>query len=131
MRYRCDGVFYEMVPPPRHLAMVISSRIKVMSNLDIAERRLPQDGRIELNVGGNQVDMRVSILPTMFGESAVIRVLDRGNVGLDLNRIGMAPDLLAKFRQIIGKPNGIVLVTGPTGPGKTTTLHSARSELND
>ena len=77
MRYRCDGVLYEMVPPPRHLAMAIASRIKVMSNLDIAERRLPQDGRIELNVGGNPVDMRVSVLPTMFGESVVIRVLDR------------------------------------------------------
>ncbi|MCS7046255.1 MAG: ATPase, T2SS/T4P/T4SS family [Gemmataceae bacterium] len=89
LRYRCDGVMYEMVPPPRHLAMAISTRIKVMANLDIAERRLPQDGRIELNVGGNQVDMRVSILPTMFGESCVIRVLDRGNVGLDLNRIGI------------------------------------------
>jgi type IV pilus assembly protein PilB len=131
LRYRCDGVMYEMVPPPRHLAAAIATRIKVMSNLDIAERRLPQDGRIELNVGGNQVDMRVSILPTMFGESAVIRVLDRGNVGLDLNRIGMAPELLAKFRQIIAKPNGIVLVTGPTGSGKTTTLYSALSELND
>src|SRR5207302_4360526 len=83
MRYRCDGILYEMVPPPRHLAMAISSRIKVMSNLDIAERRLPQDGRIELNVGGNQVDMRVSVLPTMFGESVVIRVLDRTNTSLD------------------------------------------------
>ena len=92
MRYRCDGVLYEMVPPPRHLAMAIASRIKVMSNLDIAERRLPQDGRIELNVGGNPVDMRVSILPTMFGESVVIRVLDRTNVSLDLNKIGMEPD---------------------------------------
>ncbi|MEI7684135.1 MAG: ATPase, T2SS/T4P/T4SS family [Planctomycetota bacterium] len=131
LRYRCDGVMYEMVPPPRHLAAAISTRIKVMANLDIAERRLPQDGRIELNVGGNQVDMRVSILPTMFGESCVIRVLDRGNVGLDLNRIGMESDLLAKFRLLIQKPNGIFLVTGPTGSGKTTTLYSALSELND
>ena len=88
MRYRCDGVLYEMVPPPRHLATAISSRIKVMSNLDIAERRLPQDGRIELNVGGNPVDMRVSVLPTMFGESVVIRVLDRTVVSLDLDKIG-------------------------------------------
>ncbi len=131
LRYRCDGVMYEMVPPPRHLAMAISSRIKVMSNLDIAERRLPQDGRIELNVGGNQVDMRVSILPTMFGESCVIRVLDRGNVGLDLNRIGMEPDLITQFRNLIKKPNGISLVTGPTGSGKTTTLYSAINELNE
>jgi type IV pilus assembly protein PilB len=130
MRYRCDGVLYEMVPPPRHLATAIASRIKVMSNLDIAERRLPQDGRIELNVGGNPVDMRVSILPTMFGESVVIRVLDRTVVSLDLNKIGMDPDLLSTFRGLIAKPNGIILVTGPTGAGKTTTLYSALNELN-
>jgi type IV pilus assembly protein PilB len=130
MRYRCDGVLYEMVPPPRHLAAAIASRIKVMSNLDIAERRLPQDGRIELNVGGNPVDMRVSVLPTMFGESVVIRVLDRTVVSLDLNKIGMPPELLAEFRQLIAKPNGIILVTGPTGAGKTTTLYSALNELN-
>ncbi len=130
MRYRCDGTLYEMVPPPRHLAMAIASRIKVMSNLDIAERRLPQDGRIELNVGGNPVDMRVSILPTLFGESVVIRVLDRTNTSLDLNKIGMEPEMLAEFREIINKPNGIVLVTGPTGAGKTTTLYSALNELN-
>ena len=131
MRYRCDGVLYEMVPPPRHLANAISSRIKVMANLDISERRLPQDGRIELNIGGNSVDMRVSVLPTMFGESVVIRVLDKGNVGLSLDKIGMPPELLGEFRQVIKKPNGIVLVTGPTGSGKTTTLYSALSELND
>src|SRR6266513_3886284 len=130
MRYRCDGVLYEMVPPPRHLAAAISSRIKVMSNLDIAERRLPQDGRIELNVGGNQVDMRVSVLPTMFGESVVIRVLDRTVVSLDLERVGLEPAMLATFRELIHKPNGIVLVTGPTGAGKTTTLYSALNELN-
>ncbi len=130
MRYRCDGTLYEMVPPPRHLAMAIASRIKVMSNLDIAERRLPQDGRIELNVGGNPVDMRVSILPTMFGESVVIRVLDRSNTSLDLNKIGMEPETLANFRELIAKPNGIILVTGPTGAGKTTTLYSALNELN-
>jgi len=131
MRYRCDGVLYEMVPPPRHLAPAIASRIKVMANLDIAERRLPQDGRIELNVGGNPVDMRVSVLPTMFGESVVIRVLDRTNVGLRLDNLGMPPDLLAQFRAVIRKPNGIILVTGPTGAGKTTTLYSALAELND
>jgi type IV pilus assembly protein PilB len=130
MRYRCDGVLYEMVPPPRHLATAISSRIKVMSNLDIAERRLPQDGRIELNIGGNTVDMRVSVLPTMFGESIVIRILDKGRVGLDLDKIGMPADLLAQFREVMVKPNGITLVTGPTGAGKTTTLYSALSELN-
>jgi len=131
MRYKCDGVLYEMVPPPRHLATAIASRIKVMANLDIAERRLPQDGRIELNVGGNRIDMRVSVLPTMFGESVVIRVLDQSNVGLSLDRIGMPPKLLGQFRQVIRKPNGICLVTGPTGSGKTTTLYSALSELND
>jgi type IV pilus assembly protein PilB len=131
MRYRCDGILYEMVPPPRHLAMAISSRIKVMSNLDIAERRLPQDGRIELNVGGNPVDMRVSVLPTMFGESVVIRVLDRTVVSLDLTKVGMETATLAQFRQLIHKPNGIVLVTGPTGAGKTTTLYSALNELNE
>ena len=130
MRYRCDGILYEMVPPPRHLATAISSRIKVMSNLDIAERRLPQDGRIELNIGGTSIDMRVSVLPTMFGESIVIRVLDKGRVGLDLDKIGMPADILVDFREIIQKPNGITLVTGPTGAGKTTTLYSALSELN-
>jgi type IV pilus assembly protein PilB len=131
MRYRCDGVLYEMVPPPRHLATAISTRIKVMANLDIAERRMPQDGRIELSVGGNPVDMRVSILPTLFGESVVIRVLDRSVVSLDLDKIGMEPELLAQFRELIHKPNGIVLVTGPTGSGKTTTLYSALNELNE
>jgi type IV pilus assembly protein PilB len=131
LRYRCDGVLMELVPPPRHLAMAISSRIKVMSNLDIAERRLPQDGRIELNLGGNMVDMRVSVLPTMFGESVVIRVLDRTVVQLDLNKIGMDTATLTTFRQLIRKPNGIILVTGPTGSGKTTTLYSALNELNE
>ena len=131
MRYKCDGVLYEMVPPPRHLGTAIASRIKVMANLDIAERRLPQDGRIELNVGGNRIDMRVSVLPTLFGESTVIRVLDKSAVGLSLDRIGMPIHILNQFRQVIKKPNGIVLVTGPTGSGKTTTLYSALSELND
>ena len=132
MRYRCDGVLYEMVPPPRHLAMAITSRIKVMSNLDIAERRLPQDGRIELNVGGNPVDMRVSVLPTMFGESVVIRVLDRTVVSLDLNKRRHASRTCwPSSAQLIHKPNGIVLVTGPTGAGKTTTLYSALNELNE
>lgn len=131
IRVRADGVLYEMVPPPRHLAPAIVSRIKVMANLDIAERRLPQDGRIELNVGGNSVDLRVSVLPTMFGESVVMRVLDRTVVQLDLNKIGMDPQTLSRFREIIHRPNGIVLVTGPTGSGKTTTLYSALNELND
>jgi type IV pilus assembly protein PilB len=131
MRYRIDGVLYEMVPPPKHLAMPIVSRIKVMSNLDIAERRMPQDGRIELLVNNQPIDLRISVLPTMFGESVVMRVLDRGNVALDLDRVGMRPDDLDTFRQLIKKPNGIVIVTGPTGSGKTTTLYAALNELND
>jgi type IV pilus assembly protein PilB len=131
IRVRADGVLYEMVPPPRHLANAITTRIKVMAELDIAERRLPQDGRIELNVGGNPVDLRVSVLPTMFGESVVLRVLDRTVVQLDLQKIGMDATILRRFRQIIRNPNGIVLVTGPTGSGKTTTLYSALNELNE
>jgi type IV pilus assembly protein PilB len=130
IRIKADGVLYEMVPPPRHLAFAITTRIKVMANLDIAERRLPQDGRIELTVGGHPVDLRVSVLPTMFGESVVMRVLDRSVVSLDLKNVGMNDELMAKFRTVIAKPNGIVLVTGPTGSGKTTTLYSALNELN-
>jgi type IV pilus assembly protein PilB len=131
IRIRADGVLYEMVPPPRHLALALTTRIKVMANLDIAERRLPQDGRIRLNVGGHPVDIRVSLLPTMFGESAVLRVLDRSVVMLDLNTVmGSDPNILTAFRKVINKPNGIVLVTGPTGSGKTTTLYGALNELN-
>jgi len=131
IRIKADGVLYEMVPPPKHLAFAITTRIKVMANLDIAERRLPQDGRIELQVGGKPVDLRVSVLPTLFGESVVMRVLDRGVVSLDLEKVGLKPEMLRLFREIIRRPNGIVLVTGPTGSGKTTTLYSALSELND
>ncbi len=130
IRIRADGVLYEMVPPPRHLAFAITTRIKVMANLDIAERRLPQDGKIRLTVGGHPVDLRVSVLPTMFGESVVMRVLDRSVVSLDLNNVGMDPTTLAQFREVIRRPNGIVLVTGPTGSGKTTTLYGALNELN-
>ncbi len=130
MRYRIDGVLYEMVPPPRYIALAITSRIKVMANLDIAEHRLPQDGRIELVVGGNPVDLRVAVLPTMFGESVVMRVLDRANIQLDLNKLGLRDDDLAVFRQLTHKPNGIVINTGPTGCGKTTTLYAALQELN-
>lgn len=130
MRYRVDGVLYELVPPPRHLAPAISSRIKVMSNLDIAERRLPQDGRIQLAIGGNNVDIRVSTLPTLFGESVVLRILDRTVVQLDLNKIGMPADTLVRWREVVHKPNGIILVTGPTSSGKTTTLYATLNELN-
>jgi len=130
IRIRSDGVLYEMVPPPRHLAFAITTRIKVMANLDIAERRLPQDGKIRLTVGGHPVDLRVSVLPTMFGESCVLRVLDKSVVMLDLNQVGMDPTTLANFRDVIHRPHGIVLVTGPTGSGKTTTLYAALNELN-
>jgi type IV pilus assembly protein PilB len=130
IRIKADGVLYEMVPPPRHLAFAITTRIKVMANLDIAERRLPQDGRIELTVGGHPVDLRVSVLPTMFGESVVMRVLDRSVTSLSLDSTGMDAPTLKLFRDAIEKPNGIVLVTGPTGSGKTTTLYSAINELN-
>ncbi len=130
MRYRVDGILYELVPPPRHLAPAIASRIKVMSNLDIAERRLPQDGKIQLALGGNNVDIRVSTLPTMFGESVVLRILDRSVVQLDLRKLGMPEDTLAKWMQVIIKPNGIILVTGPTSSGKTTTLYATLNELN-
>jgi type IV pilus assembly protein PilB len=131
MRYRIDGVLYEMVPPPKHLGPAITSRVKVMANLDIAERRLPQDGRIELTVGGNPIDLRIAVLPTMHGESVVMRVLDRSNVELSLDRLGLREDDLVKMRALIRKPNGIVICTGPTGSGKTTTLYAALSELND
>ena len=131
MRYRIDGVLYEMVPPPKHLGPAITSRIKVMASMDIAERRLPQDGRVELTVGGAPVDLRVSVLPTMWGESVVMRVLDRGNVQLQLDRIGLREEDLIDFRGLINRPNGIVIVTGPTGSGKTTTLYAALQELND
>ena len=130
MRYRIDGVLYEMVPPPHHIAVALSSRIKVMANLDIAERRLPQDGRIPLVVGGKPIDLRVSILPTMFGESVVLRVLDRTQVDLSMDKLGLRGRDLEVVEQLIHKPNGIVVVTGPTGCGKTTTLYSALKELN-
>ncbi|MFP3938661.1 MAG: GspE/PulE family protein, partial [Phycisphaerae bacterium] len=131
MRYRIDGLLYEMLPPPKSIAVAIASRVKVMANLDIANRRTPQDGRIPLVVNGNPVDLRVSVLPTMFGESVVMRVLDRSNVELDLDKIGLREDEAETFRQLVHRPNGICVVTGPTGSGKTTTLYSALRELND
>jgi type IV pilus assembly protein PilB len=130
MRYRIDGVLYEMVPPPKHVAVALSSRLKVMANLDIAERRMPQDGRIPLVVHGNPVDLRVSVLPTMFGESVVLRVLDRSQLDLNLDVLGFSKSDLGLVRQLINKPNGVVVVCGPTGSGKTTTLYSALKERN-
>ena len=130
MRYRIDGILYEMVPPPKHVAVALASRIKVMADLDIAERRLPQDGRIPLMVQGNPVDLRVSILPTMFGESVVLRILDRTQVDLKLDVLGLRENEIKVMDNLIHKPNGILIVTGPTGSGKTTTLYSALKELN-
>jgi type IV pilus assembly protein PilB len=130
IRYRVDGALYEMSPPPRHLAMPVISRIKVMSNLNIAERRLPQDGRIQKIIAGRQVDLRVSTLPTQFGESVVLRVLDRSTVNLDLEALGMPPYIYNYICTTIEKPNGIFIVTGPTGSGKTTTLYAALNKIN-
>ncbi|NCA81542.1 MAG: pilus assembly protein PilB [Opitutae bacterium] len=130
IRYRVDGALYEMAPPPRHLALPVTSRLKVISGLNIAERRIPQDGRIQLPVAGRMIDFRVSTLPTQFGESVVLRVLDRSVVSLDLENIGMPDDVYQYFGEDIDKPNGIVIVTGPTGSGKTTTLYSALRRLN-
>ncbi|KPJ62828.1 MAG: pilus assembly protein PilB [Planctomycetes bacterium DG_23] len=131
IRYRIDGVLYEMVPPPKHLGTAITSRLKVMSGLNISERRRPQDGRIRIIAAGHPVDLRISVLPTQFGESTVIRVLDRRAAPLDLELLGMRQDELERFRQHFSRPHGIILVTGPTGCGKTTTLYSALMVLND
>jgi type IV pilus assembly protein PilB len=131
VRYRVDGVLYEMEAPPLHLALPIISRIKVLSNLDISENRLPQDGRILLAVGGRPVDLRVSTLPTIFGESVVMRVLDRSVVRLDLENIGLREDEIKMLKNLINLPHGIIIVTGPTGSGKTTTLYSCLNYAND
>tara|TARA_R110002072_G_scaffold228234_11_gene385365 strand:+ start:64171 stop:65859 length:1689 start_codon:yes stop_codon:yes gene_type:complete len=130
IRYRVDGSLFELEAPPPHLAEALIARIKVMSDLDIAETRLPQDGRIELTVGGRSVDLRVSTLPTMFGESTVMRILDRSNVALSLDNLGLVHSVRDKLREFAGLPHGIVLVTGPTGSGKTTTLYAVLNEAN-
>jgi type IV pilus assembly protein PilB len=130
IRYRVDGALYEMSPPPRTLATAITSRIKVMSNLNIAERRIPQDGRIQTTMAGRQVDLRVSTLPTQFGESIVLRVLDRSTVKLDLAAIGLPKRIYDYICEVIEKPNGIFIVTGPTGSGKTTTLYACLNRIN-
>jgi type IV pilus assembly protein PilB len=130
IRYRVDGALYEMAPPPRHLALPVISRVKVMANMNIAERRLPQDGRIQKNIASRTVDLRVSTLPTQFGESVVLRVLDRSTVNLDLEALGL-PDYIHDYIiEIIHRPNGIFIVTGPTGSGKTTTLYSCLRKIN-
>src|SRR3954467_11528448 len=130
IRYRVDGALYEMAPPPRHLALPVISRVKVMANMNIAERRLPQDGRIQKNVAGRNVDLRVSTLPTQFGESVVLRVLDRSTVNLDLEMLGMPEEIHGFILEMIERPNGIFIVTGPTGSGKTTTLYSCLRKIN-
>jgi type IV pilus assembly protein PilB len=130
IRYRVDGALYEMAPPPRSLASAVTSRIKVMSQMNIAERRVPQDGRIQTTMSGRQVDLRVSTLPTQFGESVVLRVLDRSAVKLDLGAIGMPKRIYDYICEVIEKPNGIFIVTGPTGSGKTTTLYACLNRIN-
>ena len=130
IRYRVDGILYDLKAPPPHLAVALISRVKVMADLDIAETRLPQDGRIELSVGGRPVDLRISTLPTIFGESCVLRILDRSVVSLDLENLGLREDESKLIRGMLDLPHGIVLVTGPTGSGKTTTLYAALNEAN-
>ncbi len=130
IRYRVDGVLYEMVPPPRHFALAVTTRIKVMADMDIAQRRIPQDGRIELHMGGREVDLRVSTIPTVHGESVVMRVLDKSVLMLSLEELGLAHEDLLKVNKLITKPNGIILVTGPTGCGKTTTLYACLRKIN-
>jgi type IV pilus assembly protein PilB len=130
IRYRIDGSLYEMSPPPKHLSISITSRVKVLANLNIAERRIPQDGRIKLTLAGRPVDLRVSTLPTQFGESVVLRVLDQSAVQLDIGQLGMPEDVFEGIQEIVKRPNGIFIVTGPTGSGKTTTLYSALRVVN-
>ncbi len=130
VRYRIDGMLHDVMSLPRNLQLAVISRIKIMSDLDIAERRLPQDGRIQVNVGGRKINIRVSILPAVTGESAVLRILDPSSILLELDSLGFSPDILPNFLSIIKKPNGIILVTGPTGSGKSTTLYTTLNLLN-
>lgn len=131
IRYRIDGALYEMAPPPRSLAIPVTSRVKVLSNMNISESRIPQDGRIKMTIAGRPVDLRVSTLPTQFGESVVLRVLDKSVVNLDLEALSLPEDILQTIRNLVDRPNGIFIVTGPTGSGKTTTLYSALREVNN
>ena len=131
IRYRIDGLLYEVMKPPLKLKHAITSRLKIMSNLDIAERRLPQDGRIKLKMGrGKEMDFRVSVLPCMWGEKVVLRLLDKSNLQLDMTKLGFEEEVLQEFKTAVFKPYGMILITGPTGSGKTTTLYSTLSELN-
>ncbi len=130
IRYRIDGALYEMAPPPKNLAVPVISRIKVLSSMNISETRVPQDGRIKMTIAGRPVDLRVSTLPTAYGESVVLRVLDKSVVNLDLDALSLPSDILQCIRDLVARPNGIFVVTGPTGSGKTTTLYSALREVN-
>ena len=130
IRYRVDGALYEMSPPPKHLALPVTSRLKVLANLNISERRLPQDGRIAYQVGNRKVDLRVSTLPTQFGESVVLRVLDRNSVNLEVESVGLPKAIYDYMLEAVQQPNGIIIVTGPTGSGKTTTLYSCLRRVN-
>src|SRR5262249_37911551 len=131
VRFRIDGVLYEVMRPPMKLKSAITSRLKIMASLDISERRLPQDGRIKIKVaGGNEMDFRVSVCPTLFGEKVVLRLLDKSSLQLDMTKLGFEDEPLKWFKESIDRPYGMVLVTGPTGSGKTTTLYSALAALN-
>ena len=131
LRYRVDGALMDMPPPPKSLQLALTSRIKIMSNLDIAERRLPQDGRMRMRVSGKDIDLRVSLLPVVHGEKVVLRVLDKSNLTASIDKLGLDPDTFKRFKSAVDAPHGLILVTGPTGSGKTTTLYSALNELNN
>jgi type IV pilus assembly protein PilB len=130
LRYRIDGSLIDMPPPPKNLQVALASRIKVMSSLDIAERRLPQDGRMRVKAGGRDIDLRVSFLPTVHGEKCVLRVLDKSNLSASMDKLGIDEETYVRFKAAVDAPHGLILVTGPTGSGKTTTLYSALNELN-
>src|SRR5215475_1572718 len=131
LRYRIDGVLVDATPPPKQMQLALASRFKIMSSLDIAERRLPQDGRMRIRVGGKDYDLRVSIMPTVHGEKIVLRVLDKSNLSASIDKLGLDPDTFSQFKAGVDAPHGLILVTGPTGSGKTTTLYSALNELNN
>src|ERR1043166_7745421 len=131
LRYRVDGALLDKTPPPKNLAISLVSRLKIMSSLDIADRRLPQDGRMRVKVAGRDFDLRVSFLPTVRGETCVLRILDKANLSASMDKIGMDADTYRRFRAAVDAPHGLLLVTGPTGSGKTTTLYSALNELNN
>ncbi len=131
LRYRVDGVLQDATPPPRQMQLALASRFKIMSSLDIAERRLPQDGRMRIRVGGKDYDLRVSIMPTVHGEKIVLRLLDKSNLSASIDKLGLDPETFGQFKAAVDAPHGLILVTGPTGSGKTTTLYSALNELNN